>query len=353
MSFPGGRQRTPVSLALQGGGALGAFTWGLLDRILEDGRLIPRAFTGASAGAMNAAVAADGLIAGGADGARARLQSFWHAVGAAGGGFAAAPAAWASFWRGLGGVPAAGLAAFDAMLRAAQPFDRPPLSWRPLREIVESHVDFDRLRTARGPALFVGAADVRTGEPRVFARSELSPETLLASACLPALFPAVEIDGAAYWDGGYAANPPLLPLLARGLPRDVVIAPLNPMRREITPRTADEVAARVSEISFNAPLLAELRALGLAKRLARGGLPASGFRGRLRGLRLHLLASDGALNGLASHEKLQTETGFLERLRDLGRAAAEDWLAGSARDVGRRSGLDIEAAAVARAPWAE
>jgi NTE family protein len=346
------RRRRPVSLALQGGGALGAFTWGVLDKILEDGRLIPRAFSGASAGAMNAAVAADGLIAGGADGARARLQSFWHAVGAAGGGFAAAPAAWASFWRGLGGVPAAGLAAFDAMLRAAQPFDRPPLSWRPLREIVEAHVDFDRLRKAKGPALFVGAADVATGEPRVFERTQVTPDALLASACLPALFPAVEIDGASYWDGGYAANPPLLPLLARGLPRDLVIAPLNPMHRETTPRTADDVASRVSEISFNAPLLAELRSLGLAKRLSGGGLVALGLRGRVRALRLHLLASDGALNGFASHEKLQTETGFLERLRDLGRGAASDWLDGPARDVGRRGGLDVESAAVAQAPWA-
>lgn len=347
------RRRTPVSLALQGGGALGAFTWGLLDKILEDGRLIPRAFSGASAGAMNAAVAADGLIAGGPDGARARLQSFWHAVGAAGGGFAAAPAAWASFWRGLGGVPAAGLAAFDAMLRAAQPFDRPPLSWRPLREIVEAHVDFDRLRTEKGPAVFIGAADVRTGEPRIFPRAELTADALLASACLPALFPAVEIAADAYWDGGYAANPPLLPLLGRGLPRDLVVAPLNPVRRESIPRTADEVAARVSEISFNAPLLAELRALGLAKRLSHGGLMALGLRGRVRGLRLHLIDSDASLNGIAGHEKLQTEVGFLERLRDLGRAAAAEWLEGPARDVGRRSGLDVEAGALARAPWAE
>ncbi len=345
------RRRTPVALALQGGGALGAFTWGLLDAILEDGRLIPRAFTGASAGAMNAVVAADGYAAGGAAGARARLSSFWRAIGEAGNGFAAAPSAWASFWRAVGAPEGAGFAALDAMLRAASPYERNPLNHHPLREIVAEHVDFERLRAARGLAVYVSATDVRTGAARVFCREELDRDVLLASACLPALFHAVEIDGAAYWDGGYAANPPLLPLLARGAPRDVVLAPLNPMRRATAPRSADDIAARVSEITFHAPCLADLRALALAKRLSRGGL-ALGLPGRARALRLHAIEADGALSDLSSYAKLRTDTGSLEALRDRGRALAAAWLAGPGRRVGRGATLDVEALYFGGEPWA-
>jgi NTE family protein len=345
-------RRRPVALALQGGGALGAFTWGLLDALFEDGRLMPVAFTGASAGAMNAAVAADGLAAGGRDEARARLASFWRAVGRASGGFNSAPSAWASFWRGLGMSESAGLAAFDAMLRASSPYERSARGENPLRAIIEAHVDFERLRRARGLSLFVSATDVRTGAARVFARDELSAEVLLASACLPALFQAVEIEGAPYWDGGYAANPPLLPLLGRGLPRDVVLAPLNPMRREQTPRAAGDIVARVNEITFHAPYLSELRAIALAKRLARGGLVV-GLPARARALRLHVIEADGALADLSGAAKLQADIGSLEALSERGRASAAAWLAGPARLVGRKSALDLEADFVEGEPWAQ
>jgi NTE family protein len=345
------RRRTRVALALQGGGALGAFTWGLLDALLEDGRLRPVAFTGASAGAMNAVVAADGLAAGGPEEARARLAAFWRAVGRAGGGFGSAPSAWASFWRGFGGSTGAGFAALDAMLKASSPYERTSGGRHPLRGILEEHVDFERLRRARWLSVFVSATDVRTGAARVFGREELSVDALLASACLPALFHAVEIDGAAYWDGGYSANPPLMPLLGRGLPRDVVLVPLNPSHRPEAPRSADDIVARVHEITFHAPYLAELRALALAKRLSRGGL-AVGLPGRARALRLHVVEADGALAHLSGYDKLQIDLASLEALRDSGRAAAAAWLAGPARHTGRRSGVDLEAAHIRDAPWA-
>jgi NTE family protein len=344
-------RRTPVALALQGGGALGAFTWGLLDRLLEDGRLAPRAFSGASAGAMNAVVAADGLAAGGPEEARTRLDAFWRAVAGAGGGFGSSPSTWASFWRGLGGASGAGFAALDAMLKASSPYDRTAGNRHPLRAILEQHVDFERLRRARRLAVFVSATDVRTGAARVFAREELSVDVLLASACLPALFHAVEIDGAAYWDGGYVANPPLLALLGPRLPRDVVLVPLNPARRSDAPRSADDIVARVNEITFHAPYLGELRSLALAKRLSRGGL-AVGLPARARALRLHVVEADGALAELSGYAKLQTDLSSLEALRDRGRAAAAAWLDGPARDVGRRGGVDLEAAYVDGERWA-
>jgi NTE family protein len=308
---------------------------------------------------MNAAVAADGVIAGGPEGARARLSSFWRAVGDASGAFAAAPSAWVAFWRSVGAPESAGFAAFDAMLRAASPYDLNPLNLHPLKEIVEAHVDFDRLRRARNISVYVSATDVLTGTARVFKREELSADVLLASACLPALFHAVEIDGTHYWDGGYAANPPLLPLLSRGSPRDVVIAPLNPMRRPDTPRSADDIAARVNEITFNASCLGELKAIGLAKRLARSGIWGMGWLGsgtglgdRARAMRLHMIDADGALAGLSGYSKLQSDAASLLALRDRGRAIAATWLDGPGRSVGRRATLDVEATFAAGEEWA-
>jgi len=183
----------PIALALQGGGAHGAFAWGLLDRLLEDGRLAPKVFTGASAGAMNAVVAADGLLAGGRKGARESLAAFWMAMADASGAFGAIPSVWESLMKNLGINPSAGFAAFDAALRAASPYDLNPLNLHPLRDIIAQHVDFDRLTRQRRLRVHISATDVRTGRARVFDTHELTPDVLIASACLPALFQAVEI----------------------------------------------------------------------------------------------------------------------------------------------------------------
>ena len=333
--------RTPVALALQGGGALGAFTWGLLDTLLACPWLSPRAFSGASAGAMNAVVTADGLLAGGPEEARARLAAFWAAVGEQGGGFAAAPSAWESFWRSMGVAPGAGFAAFDALMKAASPYDR-PLDPNPLRAILEDLVDFERLRRARRPAVFIAATDLRTGDARVFTNPELTPDVLLASACLPGLFRAVDIDGAPYWDGGYSANPPLVALLRRGLPRHVLLAPLNPLFRETAPETADDIAARVNEVTFHAPYVAELKALALAKRLAREG-GATRLMGRVRRLQLHVIDADHALADASAFAKINTAASALEALRASGQRAAEDWLAARGRRLDRSSALDFAA----------
>jgi len=333
----------PIALALQGGGAHGAFAWGLLDRLLEDGRLAPKVFTGASAGAMNAVVAADGLLAGGRKGARESLAAFWMAMADASGAFGAIPSVWESLMKNLGINPSAGFAAFDAALRAASPYDLNPLNLHPLRDIIAQHVDFDRLTRQRRLRVHISATDVRTGRARVFDTHELTPDVLIASACLPALFQAVEIDGAPYWDGGYSANPPLMPLLRPGSPADVVLAPLNPQRCEETPRTADDILRRVTEISFNAPYLAELKTLAVAKRLARGGPIATGLLGRVRRLRLHPIPSDAGLAGLTNFSKHKTDRASLEDLRDRGRETASLWLRSTFARIGKRASLDVEA----------
>lgn len=332
----------PVGFALQGGGAHGAFTWGVLDRLFEDGRLAPRLFTGASAGAMNAVVAADGWLAGGPDGARERLAALWNAVAETGGPFAAAATAWTSILSKIAGPAGIGFAAFDAALRAASPQVLDPLNLNPLRDIIAAYTDFPRLRRQRRIRLYVSATDARSGRARVFEADELTPDVLLASACLPTLFRTVEIDGAPYWDGGYAANPPLLPLLRRGAPADVVLAPLNPDFVDEAPTSPDGVLRRISEIGFHAPYLGDLRALAVAKRMARGGPMATGLLGRARRLRLHPIAPDDGLEGLGHFSKHKTDRAALDDLFTRGRDTATRWLRRSFPNVGVRPSVDLE-----------
>ena len=294
-----------IALALQGGGSHGAFTWGVLDRLLEDGRFEIGAISGTSAGALNGAVLVSGHAGGGAAGARAALAAFWRDISAAG-----APAAhWVGRWLG-----------------ALGPYELNPLNLNPLRDVLCRHVDEAALRRGE-PALHVAATAVRSGRARIFSGRALCIDALLASACLPMLFRAVEIDGAPYWDGGYSANPAILPLLRDGQVVDVVLVRINPLWREETPTAGADIADRVNELVFNASLLAELRAL-------------AGHRG----LRLHAIADDAALAPHGAASKLSTDRAFLQTLHDVGRAAATRFLARHGDDVGRRASLDVAAA---------
>jgi NTE family protein len=336
---PATSDRPPVSvdLALQGGGAHGAFTWGVLDRLLEEPWLRLVGISGTSAGAMNGAVLADGHAAGGAEGARAALEAFWRRVSAA-----------AQFsplrrtpldvllgrWT-LDYSPA--FVAMDLASRLFSPYDLNPGGSNPLSEILGESVDFERL--ARAPIrVFVTATDVRTGRGRVFSNSEITPDVLLASACLPTLFQAVEIDGGAYWDGGYSGNPTITPLVRECDAKDIILVQINPVERAGTPRTAREILNRLNEVSFNSVLLKELRMIALLRQVADPGQ----CEGALwAGMRIHRIAS-AAMVELGYSSKLNAEWEFLWMLREEGRRAADYFLATHGEDLGRRSSLDIE-----------
>jgi NTE family protein len=332
--------RAPVliDLALQGGGAHGAFTWGVLDRLLEEPWLRIEGISGTSAGAMNAAVLADGFVTGGAEGARARLELFWKSVSDA--------ARLSPFQRSpldillgrwtLDTSPV--FLAFDLLARVFSPYDLNPHGVNPLTSILTDCIDFERL--AKAPMkLFVTATNVRTGRGRVFRNAELTPDVLLASACLPTMFQAIEIDGEAYWDGGFAGNPTITPLIRECASTDTILVQVNPVERPGTPRTAQDILNRVNEVSFNATLLKELRMIALLRQVSD---PGSSEGVRWAQMRIHRVASD-MMTDLGYSSKLNAEWAFLIMLRDEGRRSAETFLTAHVADLGARSTLDLDA----------
>ncbi|MBL8384042.1 MAG: patatin-like phospholipase family protein [Burkholderiales bacterium] len=332
----------PLNLALQGGGSHGAFTWGVLDRLLEDGRVRFDGLCGTSAGAMNAVVCAYGHMRGGADGARAALEDFWRRVSEA-----------ATLWSpvrafGLAGpwaalARSASYAAFDAFTRAVSPYQSNPLNVNPLREVLEAAVDFDAFHACRDMRVFVCATNVRSGKPRVFHNREMSADAVLASACLPYLFQAVEIDGEAYWDGGYVGNPAIFPLIYETETQDIMVVHINPLQVAEVPRTAADILDRVNEISFNSSLVREMRAIAFVQKLIADDWLKDEYRDQLRSLRMHAIRADADLGPLGIETKLDPDWGHLLRLRDLGRARAAAWLAAHFGALGRRSTVDIRA----------
>jgi NTE family protein len=326
------RRIVPVELALQGGGSHGAFTWGALDRLLEEPRVEIAGISGTSAGAMNAVVLADGLL-GGREGAREALRRFWTRVGDAA---AMNPIAVNPFTAFFG----------DMLTRLMSPYHLNPFNLNPLRQILAASVDFARLRAHPEPHVFISATAVRSGKLRVFAREELDAERVMASACLPMIFQAVNIDGEAYWDGGYVGNPALLPLVRESPAHDLLIVQINPVLRDAVPTRSQDILDRVNEISFNSSLVREMQSIALMKQLiADEGLPGAHYKERLfhqiDALRLHRIHGDAALLDLGAHSKLNTGRAFLAQLFDLGRAAADAWLNYNLKHLGRRSTVDF------------
>jgi NTE family protein len=336
---PAGSDRTPlrVDLALQGGGAHGAFTWGVLDRLLEEPDLLIEGISGTSAGAMNAAVLADGHAAGGPQGAKAALEDFWRRV--------AREALYSPLKRSPLDVlmgqwtmdTSPVFLALDLAARLFSPYDLNPLGANPLRGILAACVDFARV--AQSPIrLFVTATNVRTGRGRVFHNRELTPDVLLASACLPTMFQAVQIDGEAYWDGGYAGNPTITPLVRECVSSDTLLVQVNPVERPGTPRSARDILNRLNEVSFNATLLKELRMIAILRHVAD---PGDSEGARWAGMRIHRIAS-AAMTDLGYSSKLNAEWGFLCMLRDEGRRSAEAFLKDHREDLGHRSSYDLD-----------
>ncbi len=326
-----------VDLALQGGGAHGAFTWGVLDRFLEEDRLKIEGISGTSAGAMNAAVLADGHAAGGRDGAKKALHDYWRRVSDAArlSPFRRSPL---DVMLGRWTMDTSPIfIAFDLAARLFSPYDLNPMGSNPLREILADSIDFERV--ARSPIrLFITATNVRTGRGRVFRNAELTPDVLLASACLPTMFQAVEIDGEPYWDGGYAGNPTITPLVRECSSSDTVLVQVNPVERAGTPRSARDILNRLNEVSFNATLLKELRMIAVLRQVAD---PGNCEGARWASMRIHRIASE-TMNELGYSSKLNAEWEFLCMLRDEGRRCAETFLDSHGQDIGKRSSFDLD-----------
>jgi NTE family protein len=330
-----------INLALQGGGAHGAFTWGVLDRILEDERLHIDGVSGTSAGAMNGAILVSGHIVGGDEGARRALDRFWESVSALG-VLSPIHASWYDRATGnwdLDESPAS--VWLDAVSRLVSPYQTNPLNLSPLGDLLAQLVDFEALQEHDGIRLFVSATSVNSGKIRVFERQELTLDMLLASAALPNVFQAVEIEGESYWDGGYMGNPAIFPLIYNCDSRDIVIVQVNPLTREGVPKTAGEIMNRLNEITFNASLAHEMRAIAFALKLldqVPGDVPV--VRG-LKRMHIHMIEDEPAMESLGVASKLNTDMDFLLYLKRLGRETAERWLAENFDALGHRSTLDI------------
>lgn len=341
-----------VNLALQGGGAHGAFTWGALDRLLEEGSLDVDGITATSAGAMNAAAVKRGWVMDGRDGAREWLEKFWLRLTGLDGPCGDAVMDWL---RAVSPPPAVtarmlefspAVIGADAITRVLSPYQFNPANVHPLREIVEEMLDCDAFGSAKGPKLFINATNVRDGKPRVFVGKEITADAILASACLPTLYQAIEIDDPktgrreAYWDGGYTGNPALYPLFYRTRATDIVIVHINPLYRDELPRTSSEIATRLNEISFNASLLRELRNIDFVNRLIDRGVIAADA---MRYNHIHSVSDDRLMNMLGIVTKMTISRTLLLQLKDAGRAAMERFLATDRDKIGRRSSVDLRA----------
>ncbi len=327
-------RRRRLNLALQGGGAHGAFTWGVLDRLLEDDDFSFSWVSGTSAGAVNAVALVSGLANGGRDGARQVLRKVWEGVETAG------VPDFFSFLPGLSGRRA--LAEMTPLL---SPYTFNPMRINPLQELLCREIDMEAVRKFDEMGVLIAATEVVTGRARLFTRSELSVEAVLASACLPTLHHAVEIDGVAYWDGGYSANPDVLSLVQRSTVEDTLIVQLNPTRIDAVPRTASEILAHVNDLTFNQPLLRDISVIVQAKDAGGGAFASarSGFA-KLRRHRFHLISAGRHTIGLDGSSKVNPERRLVRYLFEAGRADAETWLVESGRLVGRNDSVDLRRA---------
>jgi NTE family protein len=330
-------QRKRVNLALQGGGAHGAFTWGVLDAFLDDGRLDVVAISGTSAGAMNAVAFADGLREGGVNGARSQLERFWRGASVDGNlsedqrkAVGLALGFWDPFkvrdsWA-------------EALADKFSPYDLNPLDINQLRDVVGREIDFQAVRESEGPKLFIAATNVYTGKVRIFRRPELTIDMLMASACLPTVFQAVEIDGVPYWDGGYMGNPVLFPFFTETDCEDVILVQINPIERRETPRNVRDILSRLDEITFNAPLLQEFRAIDFVARL----IEARRLDGtHYKQIRMHLVASENLMK-FGARSRMDADYDFFRELFAIGRDAGSDFLKENFDAIGSNATLDLK-----------
>ena len=336
-SAPETQTRT-INLALQGGGAHGAFTWGVLDKLMEDGRIEIEGISATSAGAMNAAVLAYGFAEGGREGARTALADFWRRIANAAATSPLQPSLLDRMTQNHGLDFSPIFQAFDLLARVFSPYQFNPMNFNPLRHIVEQSVDFERLRKSSAIKLYLNATNVRTGKVRLFRNAEITPDAVMASACLPLMFQAVEIEGEAYWDGGYMGNPAIFPLIYECTSADVVVVHINPIARPDVPRTAAEILNRIDEISFNSSLMREMRAIAFVTRL----IDENNIKqGSMKRMLVHSIAAEDFMQRLGVNSKLNADWEFLTHLRDAGRARTSEWLTSNFQHLAKQSSTDF------------
>ena len=331
-----------VNLALQGGGAHGAFTWGVLDRLLEEDGLSIEGVSGTSAGAMNGAAMVSGFAKGGKEGARRALEAFWEAVSAYSpvglvhrSPFDQAVGNW-----NTDGSPS--MLAFETLFSMVSPYQFNPTNIHPLRPIIEDVVDFEALQNCTQMKLFVSATNVRTGRNRIFDHQKLTADSLIASACLPTMFQAVQIDGDPYWDGGYTGNPALYPLVYNCASRDIAVVQINPFERPGIPMSPGEIMNRLNEVTFNFSLMAELRAIAFVQKLIEQDQLKGHEVNRLKRIHIHMIGDEEAMLALGMSSKYNVDFEFLNYLKELGRKCGEQWLSDHWDDLGKRSSIDIQ-----------
>jgi NTE family protein len=328
-----------LNLALQGGGAHGAYTWGVLDYLLEHGQVDFEGVSGTSAGAMNAVVLADGLMRGGRDGAREALAKFWSAV--------ASSVPFELAVRTMDGESVTLAPAMKMLLELTHffsPYQLNPFDLNPLRDVVTRLIDFERLQRECPLRLFIAATNARTARLRLFQNVEITADALLASACLPTLHHAIEIDGDPYWDGGFSANPAVFPLFYECRSRDILLVLLAPHEHGTSPHTAAEIENRITELSFTTNFLREMRVIAHAREYAKKSIFKLGRLERLvTATRFHLLEARNLLEQHGTETKLVTHLPFLEQLRDMGRLQAKQWMRKAGPRLGKESTFDFMA----------
>jgi len=339
------KSKKKINLALQGGGSHGAFAWGVLDALLEDGRTEIEGICGTSAGAMNASALAYGKYLNGTEGARETLHDFWwkiHQTGQRFGMVQRTP--WEQFFTSqniwnMDQSPA--FAWFDSLTKTFSPYDLNPFDFNPLKDVLEETIDFDALRCCDSTKLFISTTHVQSGKVHVFETHQMSIDVVLASACLPFLYKAVEIDGEDYWDGGYMGNPALFPLFYETQSRDILIVHINPIERDTTPRSAPEIMNRVNEISFNASLLKEMRAVAFVKKLLEHDMLKDDYKNNFKDILMHSIRADFAMKDLSVASKFDTDWNFLTQLRDRGRETAFEWLEENFAALNKKDTVDL------------
>lgn len=328
-------QSINLSLALQGGGSHGAFTWGVLDRLLEEDSIHISHISGTSAGAINAAIVACGIAQGGPQRARELMHVFWEE---------ASDQSWCNPFNSFGvSTPGNSMSPFTWMLNAASNFLSPyqlnPFNIDPMRELVEKHIDFAAIRACRAPDLYISATNIRSNKLRIFTSPEMTSDMLLASTCLPRVHQSVQIDGEHYWDGGYMGNPVLEPLIYHADTDDLMIVQVNPTERSSLPLTADEISDRLSEITFNAGLMREIRHIAIISQwIEEGRLKDS----PIHKTNLHLISANAFTQEMSPQSKLDTSWSFLQKLFHAGRQHTEQWLQQHGKCLGERSSLDLD-----------
>lgn len=343
------KEQKSINLALQGGGSHGAYTWGILDYLLEDGRVDFEGISATSAGAMNAAALAYGKTSGGPEKARETLETFWREISLSGQVFS--PVKRTPFELGSGLNPfmpnwslanSPAFSFFENFTHALSPYQFNPLNLNPLKDVIEKTIDFDTVHACNCIKLFITATDLKKGTAKVFENQEIDIDVLLASAALPFLFQAVEIKDNFYWDGGYMGNPSLWPLFYNAQSRDILMVHVNPITRDEVPKESYTIENRMNEITFNASLLKELRAIDFVKKLINEDMLKDEYKDQYKDILFHAIRADEVMCDLSIASKFDTDWNFLKYLRDLGRNQAKLWLVAHFSDINKKSSVDIQ-----------